>query len=332
MRKKLSVLLVVLFVLLSVGVVSAAEYTIKVGNTQPMGHIYNQGLLRFKELVEDRSNGEIEVQIFPSSQLGDERDLVEGLQLGTVQMALSSTGPLGGFVTEIMVLDLPYLFKNRAHAYSVLDGEIGQELSKGFVDAGIRNLGYWENGWRNITNSVRPIYEPEDLNGIKIRVMESKLMLASLEAMGASPLPMAFSEVYTALEQGTIDAQENPLAVIYSNNFAEVQEYLSMTQHFYNPALLLISESFYSSLPEDYKEIVRKSASEAKEYERYLSILADERLLGKLQEEGMEVNSVDKDAFVEATKSVYDENAKMIGEGDKEAGLELMNKIQNYDY
>lgn len=332
MKKLLTLVLIISILIVGSGMVSAAQYTIKVGNTQPMDHIYNQGLKRFKTLVEDRTDGKVEVKIFGNSQLGDERALVEGLQLGTVQMALTSTGPIGGFVPQAMVFDLPYLFKNRAHAYAVLDGEIGNQISKKFLNEGIRNLGYWENGFRNITNSVRPIKEPEDLSGIKIRVMESKLMLSSLKAMGASPLPMAFSEVYTALEQGTIDAQENPLAVIHANNFAEVQDYLSLTQHFYNPSLLLVSESFFAGLPQDIKNAIKVSATEAKEYERYLSVLADLKLQTALQEEGMKVNTVNKEPFIEATAPVYEEYEEVIGDGDAAAGRKLMKRIRNYDY
>ena len=182
------------------------------------------------------------MQLFPAAQLGSERDMVEGLQLGSLEMTLTSTGPLGNFVPQVKLFNLPFLFKDSKSCYGVLDGEIGTQIADRFPKVGIRSLGWFENGFRNITNSKIAIEKPEDAKGIKIRVMEDDVFILTMKALGASPLPMAFGELYTALEQKTVDAQENPLAVIHSSRFFEVQKYLAMTGHFYSPAMLLISE------------------------------------------------------------------------------------------
>ena len=299
---------------------------IKVSTTTQPTHIYNVGLEYFAKLVKEKTNGELEVKIFPAAQLGSERDAVEGLQLGTLEMTLTSTGPLGNFVPEVKLLNLPFLFKNRDEAYKILDGDIGTEIAAKFPAIGIRSLGWYENGFRHITNNVRPINSLKDMDGIKIRVMEDSLFISTMKALGASPLPMAFGELYTALEQGTVDAQENPLVNIESSRFYEVQKNLAITGHFYSPSMLLVSEMFFQGLTPAQQKALTEAAIEARDYERNLSIEGDKVTEAKLASEGMKVTHPDKAEFIKAVAPVYQNAAKDIGGGDAAKGKALIDR------
>jgi TRAP-type transport system periplasmic protein len=295
------------------GLCQDKQLNFKLGHSVATDHPYHLGAVRFAELVAQRTNNKVKIDVYPSAQLGGERDTVEGLQLGTVDLVVTSTGPVGGFVPRMFVVDLPFLFESREHAYKVLDGPIGRELLSAFTDKGIKGLAFWENGFRNITNSVRPIEKPEDLKGIKIRTMENKIHLASFKAWGASPTPMAFPEVYSALQQGTIDAQENPIAVIYTSKLNEVQKFLSLTGHFYSPALLLMSENTYRSLPEDMRKVFEETAIECGAYERNLLRENEQKQIDELKAKGMQVNSPSKKPFQDAAESVYHEFESQFG-------------------
>ncbi|MGA8280268.1 MAG: DctP family TRAP transporter solute-binding subunit, partial [Desulfobacterales bacterium] len=212
----------------------------------------------------------------------------------------------------------------------VLDGPIGTDIAALFNKVGIRSLGWYENGFRNITNSKRPIEKPEDMNGLKIRVMEDDVFILTMKSLGASPLPMAFGELYTALEQKTVDAQENPLAVIYSSRFFEVQKYLAMTGHFYSPALLLISEIAWQRLTPEQQGILAEAATQARDYERKISMQADQTLEVELKKEGMQVSHPDKAPFVTAVAPVYENPSviKAIGGGDPAEGQRLIDAVR----
>ena len=311
---------------LAVAPAFAKARVIKVSTTTQPSHIYNIGMAHFAKLVKEKSNGELEVQVFPAAQLGSERDAVEGLQLGTLEMTLTSTGPLGNFVPAVKLFNLPFLFQNRDEAYKILDGTIGTEIAAQFPAIGIRSLGWYENGFRNITNNVRPINSMKDLAGVKIRVMEDSLFISTMKAMGASPLPMAFGELYTALEQGTVDAQENPLALIDACRFYEVQKYLAVTGHFYSPSMLLVSEMFFQSLTPAQKKAVEEAAIEARDYERNLSIEGDKTCEAALAKKGMVITHPDKSEFVSAGAPVYKASAKDIGGGDAAKGQALIDR------
>lgn len=311
---------------LSVSSLCSAKTILKLGTSTQPTHIYNQAAEYFGKLVGERSGGEIEVQVFPAAQLGSERDMVEGLQLGSLEMTLTSTGPMGNFVPQVKLFNLPFLFKDRESCYRVLDGEIGNQIADRFTTVGIRSLGWFENGFRNITNSKRAINSPKDMDGLKIRVMEDDVFILTMKALGASPLPMAFGELYTALEQKTVDAQENPLAVIHSSRFFEVQKYLAMTGHFYSPAVLLISEITWKTLSPEQQKLITEAATEARTYEREISLKADQELEAACAREGMEVTHPDKAPFAEAVAGIYTNPVvvKAIGGGDTEAGQKLI--------
>ncbi len=295
------------------GVCQDKPISLKLGHAVAPDHPYHLGAVRFAELVGQRTKNKIKVDVFPSTQLGNERDMVEGLQLGTIDLVVTSTGPLGGFVPKMFVVDLPFLFRDREHAYKVLDGSIGKELLAAFSAKGIKGLAFWENGFRQITNNVRPIEKPEDLKGIKIRTMENKVHLASFRDFGASPTPMAWSEVYTALQQKTIDGQENPIAIIYHQKIAEVQKYLALTGHFYSPTPLLMSEKVFNGLPKDVQKIIADTAIECATYERNLLRDSEAKQIAELKAKGMQVTTPDKKPFLDAAASVYKEFEAQFG-------------------
>jgi tripartite ATP-independent transporter DctP family solute receptor len=286
---------------------------LKLGHAVAPEHPYHLGAVKYAELVAQRTKNKVKIDVYPSTQLGNERDMVEGLQLGTIDLVVTSTGPLGGFVPKMFVVDLPFLFRDREHAYKVLDGPIGRDLLDAFAPKGIKGLAFWENGFRQITNNVRPIEKPEDLKGIKIRTMENKVHLASFRAFGASPTPMAWSEVYTALQQKTIDAQENPIAIIYHQKIAEVQKYLTLTGHFYSPTPLLMSLKAFNALPKDIQNIFMDTAIECATYERNLLRDSEAKQITELKAKGMQVTTPNKKSFQDAATSVYKEFESQFG-------------------
>jgi TRAP-type transport system periplasmic protein len=318
MKRRFTVLaLCALFVLAGAladpGMCQDKPVVLKLGHAVAPEHPYQLGAVKFSELVAERTNNKVKIEVYPSAQLGNERDMVEGLQLGTIDLVVTSTGPLGGFVPKMFVVDLPFLFRDREHAYKVLDGPIGKELLDAFSAKGIKGLAFWENGFRQITNNVRPIERPEDLKGIKIRTMENKIHLASFKAFGASPTPMAWSEVYTALQQKTIDAEENPIAIIYYQKLFEVQKYLALTDHFYSPTPLLMSLKTFESLPEDVRKIMLAAAAECATYERNYLRDSEVKQIAELKAKGMQVTIPDKKPFQDAAASVYKEFEAQFG-------------------
>ncbi len=310
-------ILIVLFIpnitWVDLGICQEKQVVLKLGHAVAPEHPYHLGAVRYSELVAQRTKNKVKIDVYPSTQLGNERDMVEGLQLGTIDLVVTSTGPLGGFVPRIFVVDLPFLFRDREHAYKVLDGSIGRELLDAFSAKGIRGVAFWENGFRQMTNSVRPIEKPEDLKGIKIRTMENKVHLSAFRAFGASPTPMAWSEVYTALQQKTIDAQENPIAIIYFQKIYEVQKYLALTGHFYSPAPLLMSLKAFNNLPENIQKIMLDTAMDCATYERNLLRDNEAKQLAEIKAKGMLVTLPNKKPFQAAAATVYKEFESQFG-------------------
>jgi len=289
-----------------------APIVLKVGLTTSVDAPYGLGVKKLIDLVNERSPQKFDLQIFPHGQLGGSRDMAEAVQMGTQKMTVISTGALSGFIPDIAVFDFPYLFRDDDHVRKVLDGPLGQNIVKD-SPKGLRVLCYFQNGWRHITNNTRVINKPEDLKGLKIRVMESPVFLASLNAMGASATAMQWPEVISSLRVGVIDGQENVSMNILNDGTYEVQKYLSLTYHFYNPAVVLISEEFFQGLSKDVQEIMKECAIEAAVYQRELSTNESIKAIKILEEEkGMIVNhNPDIDAFREATKVVYDQFPEM---------------------
>jgi tripartite ATP-independent transporter DctP family solute receptor len=293
---------------------AAEKISLKFGHVLAPTHPYNLGAQKFAEILKNNKDVNVDVEVFHSSQLGNERDLTEGLQLGTVDLALAP-GTVSQFEPRMALFDLPYIFRDREHAYKVLDGPIGDELAKGQPARGLRLLAYWENGYRNVTNSRLPIEKPGDLKGLKIRVSENKVHVATFKAFGCNVTSMSFGEVFTALQQKTIDAQENPLAIIVSSKFYEAQPYVSLTEHLYTPAHLLISEARWRSFPENVRKAIQEAAIQARDYERQIVANGDQKYIADLKAANIRVNMVDKGPFVEVVKNtVWKEFEKELGE------------------
>ncbi len=295
-------LAVLIFPFHSESLSAGEKITLQFGHVLAHTHPYHLGALKFAEILKNTPGVDIEVQAFHSSQLGNERDLTEGMQLGTVDLALVP-GTIALFEPKMAIFDLPYIIRDRQHAYAVLDGPIGEEVAKDLPSKGLRLLAYWENGYRNVTNSKRAIVKPEDMQGIKIRTSENQVHVEYFKALGANVTTMAFGEVFTALQQKTVDAQENPLAIIVSSKFYEAQPYLSRTEHCYMPAHLLISEARWQSLPPEAQQAVREAAIEARDYERQLMIDNDELLLEELRRNNIQINEIDKTHFMKIAEA-----------------------------
>ena len=294
--------------------IRAAEFDLVEAHTTTPDHPYTLGMVRYAQLVKERTKGRVAIQVHHSRELGDERQVVEGLQLGTIHLTVSSTGPLGGFVPEMNVVDLPFLFRNPEHAYKVLDGEIGQDLLNKFDRVGIKGLAFWENGFRHITSAKKPIREPGDLKGLKIRVMENRVHQAAFRQLGADATPMAWGEVFTSLQQGLLDAQENPIPIIYTFKLNEVQKYLSLTAHVYSPAPVIMSKKTWDKLPPEIQKVMLDTAREIARYERGLIGEQEQKELGELKARGMTViENPDRAAFREAMRPVFEQFQNQFG-------------------
>ncbi len=324
MFKKISVIMVSLCMLgLMAGCGAEPDKTpkadtkpaLKLASSTPMSHTYNQGAKKFAELVKERSNGRIQITIYPDGQLGKgERELLEGLQQGTIDFYVGSTGPISGFSPSMGILDIPFIFHDYAHVDKVLDGAVGKRLLGDLEKSQFKALAFWENGFRNLTNSKLAVKKPADAKGLKIRTMENKVHIAAWKAVGANPTPMAWGEVYGALQQKTIDGQENPIAVIYSVKMNEVQKYLSLTQHVYSPAIIIVSMKRWQTMSKEDQEILARTALEVAAYQRKLGRDTEEKQITELASKGMVVTKdIDKAAWRKAMLSSMDETLKQYG-------------------
>jgi len=279
-------------------------YVLKLGHGSQLKSPLQSTGEEFAKRIAEKTKGRVKVEVYGNMQLGQERDMVEGLQLGTVDMTMVSTGPLSGFAPGITVVDLPFLFNSEAHAYKVLDGEIGQGLLKQLEPKGIIGLAFLENGFRDITSNKK-ITTPEDLKGMKLRTMENKVHMAAFKEMGASPVPMVWGEVYTSLGQKVIDGQENPIHIVYANALWEVQKYVIKTGHFYTPYIFAASKKAMDKLPADLQKTVMETAKEMATFERNLVKTQAGEQIAHLKSKGMEIVEVDRSLFQKASAPVY---------------------------
>ena len=284
-----------------------AKKTFKLATVTPSHHAYNQGAREFARLIKEGTKGEVIVKVYPGGQLGKgERELLEGMQVGTIDMAVTSTGPISNFSPDMGVLDLPFLFLSPAHVDKVLDGKVGRALLDSLSSANIKGLAFMENGFRNFTNSKRPLEKPADFAGLKFRTMENPVHLASVRQLGALATPMSWGEVYTSLQTGVIDGQENPVAIIHANKMNEVQKYLTLSGHFYSPAPLTMSLKKFNSLKPEWQKLFMDAALKAAAFERKVIRDNEAKQIKELKKWGMDVRTVDKAVFVEAMAPVYD--------------------------
>ncbi len=292
-----------------------AKTVFKLASMTPMDHTYNQGAARFAQLVRERSRGRIEVAIYPDGQMAKgERELLEAVRQGSLDFYVGSTGPVSGFSPSMAILDLPFLFRDYTHADQVLDGPVGNRLLTDLDQANLKGLAFWENGFRNLTNSKRAVKVPGDARGLKIRTMENKLHLAAWKAVGVQPVPMAYGNLYGALQRMEIDGQENPIAVIYAAGFEKVQRYLSLTQHVYSPALIVISPKTWQGLSRQDQEMILKTAREVAPYQRQLGRESEEKQIAALAAAGMTVSKdLDKDAWYRVMEAAMGDFIRSLG-------------------
>jgi len=314
MKKAMCWALAAIVCVLFAAPVQAEKMVLRVSITlDPSSHYY-KGLEMLNKLLKERTNGDLSLEIYHSAQLGSERDAVEGVSLGTLEMTLSSTGPLGNFTKDFMIFDLPFIIQDREKAYAWMDGPEGKRILDSLLGQNIVGLSIWENGFRHLTNSQRPVVNPEDAKGLKIRLMENPVHLATFRALGAYPTPMPFGELFTAMQQKTVDGQENPLVIIETSKFYEVQNQLALSGHFYSPAILLINKTVWEEkLTEAQRAIFMEAAAEARDWERNYSREMDTKLAETLKSRGMNVTEPDKKVWKEAVASVYKEFEGTIG-------------------
>ena len=324
MKKALFAVVAVLFLVLSLGSAFAADKVVlRVGHTIAPDSHYQKGLEHFASLLKEKSGGQIEMQIFHSSQLGSERDVIEGVSMGTIEMTLVSSAPLANFTSSFLVFDLPFIIVNREKAYAWMDGPQGRKILDTLTPKNIIGLGIWENGFRMLTNSQKPVVAPEDMKGLKIRLMENPIHVGTFKTLGAYPTPMPFGELFTALQQKIVDGQENPLVIIYTSKFFEVQKHLALTGHFYAPAILLVNRDFWEKkLSDDQRKIFQECELASRKWERQYCIDMEKTLVNDLKAKGMEVSTPDKVKWAEAVQPVYKEFEGKIG---KEIIQDLIN-------
>ena len=289
---------------------------LKISNGINESHPTYLACKEFERILESRLPGRYDVQVYANAQLGDDVRATEGVRMGTLEMVATSASPLTGLVPELNVFDLPFIVTSEKAADAIYDGPVGARLAALLEPKGIKLLGYYENGFRQLTNSVREVKTPEDLKGLKVRTMQNPIHLAAWKALGANPTPMPFSEVFTAMQQKTIDGQENPIPTIYLSKFYEVQKFTSLTGHVYGPHILLINKKLFDSFPAEDQKVILEAAQESARFQRTTNRKMNSDFIGELRKAGMTVTELSVQqlqAFQEATRSVYDEWIPKIG-------------------
>ena len=291
------------------------QTVIKAGHVVSTMDNYHLGLTRLAELIAERTDGRYKIEVYPNAQIGSERDLVEGIQLGSVGMCVVATAPVANFAPELGVVELPFLIRDFEHADRVFMGPIGQELcDKVSASAGVKCLGLWENGFRSMVNSKRPIKTVEDIKGLKIRTMENSAHQALWKALGADPVPMAWGDAYTAVQQGALDGLENAITLLYSLKTAEITKHLAVTEHLYSPAVVLMQEGLWKKMSSEDQKIFQDTFAEVSVYERVVSRDAAAKAESGLAEQGLEVTHPDKEGFRQATEQVKKDLSKKFTE------------------
>lgn len=292
------------------------KFVIKIGWTSSTGETdpYAVGAREFKKAIEARAKGRVEVQLYPNRQLGDEKPMLEGMRLGTVDAAVITNAVIAQIEPSFQINDMPFLYSDAASAQKVLDGPVGEKLAAKLEAKGVKVLGYMEGGFRNMINNVRPVKTPNDVEGVKFRVMQNPVYIGMFSALGGNAVPMAWGETFTAVQQGTIDGLEIPLTVIDQNKYYEVTKYLSLTNHTYSMIALLMSKRTYDRLPDDLKKAVLEAGKEATAIQRKAAAAAADSVLKSLESKGMTVNRItDVAAFRKSVASVYDKSRDAVG-------------------
>lgn len=341
--KKLISLLLAMVLLLSVGCSNGSNDTattgddtgegskdaivIKYGLISPESHSSARAAVKFGEYIEEESNGELKLEVYPNALLGGDVQMTEAVALGTLHMALPATSTLVMYSSEFGALDMPFIFKDGENAFAALQGDVGERLNNQLEEVGIKNLVYNSNGSRCMTNNIRPINEPADLEGVKMRVMESPVFIDMFTYLGTNPTPISFGELFTALQQKTVDGQENAPTLIYDSKFQEVQEYFSETNHVYSFCANIINQDFFDSLSEEHQKILGEGAKKwLGEWQVAEETGNHETYIKKLEEDGMKVNRITPEnhqKFVNQVSPMYEKY-------EKELGKEIFELLANY--
>ncbi|MBS9402712.1 TRAP transporter substrate-binding protein [Halomonas sp. TRM85114] len=298
-----------------------AQTELQFGHVGNPGSLFDTSANEFAKRANERLGDDYEVQVYGSSQLGGDSSMMQKLKLGQLTFTLPST-VMSSVVDEFGLFEMPYLIQDRDHMKRVIEEVLEPDLYPLAEEEGYKILAVWENGFRQITNNQRPINTPEDLDGLKLRTPKGEWRVRMFEEYGANPSPMALSEVFTALQTGTMDGQENPLVQIYSQKFQEVQDYLSMTNHVYTPAYVVVSKSHWEDLPEDVRDVLEETAQEVQDFVYETAAKQDEELLSEMEAAGMQINEADKQAFIDASGPVYE-----LFDEEVEGGGDLVDRV-----
>lgn len=311
------------------GSAQAGDVTIKFAHVEAEDSPCHQAIVKFQEAVEAESNGNVKVEIFPNGELGSERQILEGLNLGTIHMAVVSVANFEQYDEKFSTLSLPFLFESQENMEAAFTGEFGQMGIDWMAEYGFYGLGYHFDGSRNMSNSKRAINSVADMNGLKMRVMESPLYINMFTLMGANPTPMSFTEVYTALQQGVVDGQDNPPALTYTSKFHEVQDFYSLTQHVFAQSAGVANPDFMDSLTDEQKEVVLSCADEwLIKWQRDFASSEEAGYIQKIKDEGTAVNEITPEnhqGFVDAVQPIYDEYREKLGDEVMDKVLDLAN-------
>jgi len=299
------------------------DQTVKFASANNKGHPQVTGMEKFAELVKEKSGGKIEVKLFPGGTLGGDVQTISALQGGVIEMTVLNAGILASNVKEFGAVDLPFLFDSGEEADKVMDGPFGTSLMERLPATGLVGVAYWELGFRNLTNNRHPVTKLEDIKGLKIRTIQSPIPVELFNALGANAVPLPYTELYTALETGTVDGQENPSANIINAKFYEVQKYMTLTRHQYNPQIVLVSKKFWDGLNDEEKAVLQQAAVEARDFQRKVSREQDAAALEEIRKTGMEVSELSP----EETQKLRDAVKPMIEKFSADIGQETVEAL-----
>ncbi|HDR1844648.1 TPA: TRAP transporter substrate-binding protein [Pasteurella multocida] len=281
-----------------------AATTLRFGYEAPRSDTQHEAAKKFNELLKEKTKGEIKLSLFPDSTLGNAQTMISAVRGGTIDLEMSGSPNFSGLVPKLNVIDIPFIFQNREHAYAVLDGEIGQGLLKELEAQGLKGLAFWEVGFRSFTNSKHPVKTPDDIKGLKVRTNQNPMYIQAFSILGANPVPMPLSELYTALETRAVDAQEHPVGIVWSAKLYEVQKHLSLTNHGYTPLIVVMNKAKFDGLSPALQSAILEAAKEAGTYQRKLNLDNEKGIIEKMQKAGIQViETVDTKPFKAAIES-----------------------------
>jgi len=316
MLKRVSVLLLVLGLVVPSAAMAAAKWNMKFGHDMPEDSAQHVAALKYADLVKERTKGQVEIKVFPAQQLGTDPEMVQQAQMGTLEIVLPPTAKISGFAAQLQLADLPFLFPSKEICYQVLDGPVGDKVLALLDAKGLKGVSFWESGFKQITAN-KAIRKPEDFAGMKVRVMESPLLIAQYKQVKANPVPIDFAETYNALQQGVVDAQENPLVSIVNMKFYEVQKYTMLSNHGFLGYAFLFSKKVYEGLPADIQKIMRDTARELASFERQDTARREAGYIERIKKGGSQIVTLtpqELQGFAKAFLPVHQQFAKTIGE------------------